>query len=341
MKILYTKRRFRTGSAYKDLKNNIQSNFIFQGQDGFFLGSLLTAFHVTEKPFSYIEKHARKISNTYDWVIINYKASESGKGITKEQAQSFKNISGCRKALFIGSAQSKRIPGDRILDLFDLVFKREVYKDLDRYPISYANKQKLRTTMLACPLIPATRLNLNRIRIDKFGFENPPDEYLSDVFFTGANVNQMRSDVVNNLIDAPFVFRGGLQDSKKGVVENRRAFFKRLPHRKFIETIRKSRINLALEGRGALTFRHLELWCLCSFMISSPSLKDLNLPIPAIEGKHYVCFDNIEDLNDKVDFFLKNPDRRKNITKSGRDLFIKHYNFKRHGRYIKGCLEKL
>jgi len=89
-----------------------------------------------------------------------------------------------------------------------------------------------------------------------------------------------------------------------------------------------------------LTFRHFELWCMCSFMISSPSLRDLNLPIPAIEGKHYVCFDGLPDLKDKIDYFLKNPARRRAIAKSGRDLFIKHYNFKRHGRYIKGCLEK-
>lgn len=337
--ILYVKRKFRTGSLRRDLKYNFNANWFFNGQDGFFLASLKSTFPVKAKPFQYLLKK-EEIRSRYDWMVVNYKISESGKGLTEKQASIIKKIKGCRKALFIGVASARAMPGDKILDIFDLVFKREVYKDLDRYKLSERNKNKIRGTMLACPLVPTSILNLKKLDVTKYGYREYPNDFKTDVFFSGENTSQTRYDVVNSLINSRISFEGGLQDSKKGIVENKEVLYQRLSYKKYLQKARKSRINLALDGRGAFTFRHLELWCLCCFMISSPSIREINIPMPMVEGEHYISYSNLADLEEKICYFLKRPEKRKAVAEAGRKIFEKYYNVKKHGQYIKKCMQK-
>ena len=97
-----------------------------------------------------------------------------------------------------------------------------------------------------------------------------------------------------------------------------------------------SSINLALEGKGEFTFRHLEILASCSFMICSSSINDLELPIPLIDGKHFVSFKNKEDLLEKINFYLKNKELREEIALNGRNILEKYYSPKKHGEILFG-----
>ena len=95
-----------------------------------------------------------------------------------------------------------------------------------------------------------------------------------------------------------------------------------------------SSINLAIEGKGEFTFRHLEILASCSFMICQSSINNLDLPLPLLEGKHFVSFDNKEDLQEKINFYLKNHQLREEIALNGRKVLEEHYSPKKHGKFL-------
>lgn len=52
------------------------------------------------------------------------------------------------------------------------------------------------------------------------------------------------------------------------------------------------------------------------------------------ENKHYICFENLDDLVDKVRYYLANEAFRHKIAQAARELFEKEYDLKKHGLYI-------
>lgn len=76
-------------------------------------------------------------------------------------------------------------------------------------------------------------------------------------------------------------------------------------------------------------------------MISSPSVNDVKLPFKAIDGEHYVTFEDTSDLLDKIRYYLNHPQDREEIIRNGRELFVREYNFKKHGRYIVNSIEEI
>ena len=107
-----------------------------------------------------------------------------------------------------------------------------------------------------------------------------------------------------------------------------------MPFDKYLSTIYDSSINLALEGKGEFTFRHLEILANCSFMLCENSINELELPIPLIDGKHFVSFKDKDDLIDKIDFYLKNKQLRNEIALNGRKVLENHYSPKKHGEFL-------
>ena len=95
-----------------------------------------------------------------------------------------------------------------------------------------------------------------------------------------------------------------------------------------------SSINLALEGNGEFTFRHLEILACCSFMMCQSSINELDLPLPLLDGKHFVSFKNKEDLIEKINFYLENNDLRNEIALNGRKVLEQHYSPKNHGKFL-------
>ena len=99
-------------------------------------------------------------------------------------------------------------------------------------------------------------------------------------------------------------------------------------------SIYQSSINLALEGKGELTFRHLEILASCSFMLCQRSINELELPLPLADGEHFVTFKDKEDLLDKIDFYLVNDKLRNEIALNGRKVLEKNYSPKKHGKFL-------
>ena len=141
------------------------------------------------------------------------------------------------------------------------------------------------------------------------------------IFFSGQQSSKYRNELIEFLKSKNYNFFGRAENSK-------------IPFKQYLEIIYNSSINLALEGKGEFTFRHLEILANCSFMICENSINDLELPIPLIEGKHYVTFKNKDDLLEKINFYLKNDKLRKDIALNGRKVLEEYYSPKNHVQFL-------
>lgn len=76
-------------------------------------------------------------------------------------------------------------------------------------------------------------------------------------------------------------------------------------------------------------------------MMSSPSIRDVELPMPLEEGKHYVAFDDMDDMVEKIRYYLSHEDERLKIAAAGKRLFDEYYNPERHGQEILAALTQI
>ncbi|MFO7936467.1 MAG: glycosyltransferase [Kiritimatiellia bacterium] len=345
MKVLYISNyrsnRNRSGKRLNPLRRikRAFSGSPIGGQDGFFAASLYTVFDVTGRTFEWFKKNAHHINRSYDAVLVNQRIGYDNSIVHKEDLSFIRHLT-VTKGLVVTNAEAGILPPDDVLDLFDVVFKREHYIDLDRYRISESNKAKIRNTMLGCPFIDVTTRNVRRIVPGNLGYSNPSEEFCHDLFFAGKTTHPSRLASLQRLYSEGFDMGGGLTPHRKygepvpGELKARRVSIGR-----FAEIMRGSRINLAIEGKGEYTFRHNEALFLCTFMISSPSVRGLKLPLPIVENTHYVCFEDLDDLVDKVRYFLSHDSERRKIAQAGRNLFAKEYSFQKHGEYIRKSLQ--
>ena len=146
--------------------------------------------------------------------------------------------------------------------------------------------------------------------------------------------------VIRRLREASLDLDGGLQARNDREPPPADMLTARLNVADYMARVRNSKINIALEGIGEFTFRHLELWCCAAFCLSSSSIRNVQLPLDAREGEHYACFDTLDDLVDKVRYYLDHPAERDRIARAGRDLFARQYRFDRHAQYIRSCMEQ-
>lgn len=349
MNILYIRKQER-GSFLKRTLRQLRDSFYWHNRVGFFCASLRTQTDVTRKSLDSIQNFSKDHFKAFDVIIFNYECNFSQKGDPIHTSCSavrdlYHKIAGIPKVLLISSPNAKLVPADDDMDLFDLVFRREHFKDLDRYNLTAKNKEKLRTTVLSCPLVPANIINYNRIDAADYGYEEPSSYFDHDVFFLGQETSKtfMRTKIVEQLKRTDFNFEGGIhpdiRNLQREIPED--LYAPRQSKKKFYEQTRSSKINLALEGYGQFTYRHWECWALSSFMISSPSVNDVKLPFEIVDGKHYITFKDKNDLIDKVQYYLSHSEERKTIIANGRKLFKREYNFEKHGEYIREALEQV
>ena len=140
-------------------------------------------------------------------------------------------------------------------------------------------------------------------------------------FFSGQETSKNRNDLIEFLKSKKYNFFGRAENSK-------------IPFKEYLSNIYNSSINLALEGKGEFTFRHLEILASCSFMLCERSINELELTIPLVDEKHFVSFTDKEDLIEKIDFYLKNDDLRNKIALNGRKVLEDHYSPKKHGNIL-------
>ena len=332
MRVLYVIRN-RTGLHWKRRLHSALTGQSPFGQDGFFEAAMDAAFDVTRRPAEAVLPDIVRSARSYDALIVNYKMIG---GDVKEHEAALKRfgVADLPRILFIGLDKAGRIPGNDVLDRFDLIFKREYFRDLDRYPISDRNKSKFRKTMLGASSRKISWL-------ERYHRSRPPrvaPTYLYDVFFSGSTTSPVRTDVWESVVDSGLSFAGGLQLRKLRTERERKYQAQKLKRQIYLKTMLGSKINLALEGYGEFTFRHLEIWCAGAFMLSTRSLRDLTLPLNAREGVHYVVFEDLPDLRDKLGYYVRNDTERERIAKAGRDMFLRDYDPTRHGEEIRRAI---
>ena len=339
LKVLYICRKWFKGWTRKSILKYYgawRKRKEFVEQDGFFETALFSSCEVDSKPIEWVLNNKDFINSHYDIVVVNSKFHKGG-----IRLKHFEWIDPLKipAVLFCGNDKAHKLPSDEILGKFDLVYKRELLHGINSYDISDKNHQKLRTTMLSCPIVCTKKTD----PIQHGDIPEPrktTDSYKYDIFFSGAiRTNKNRKLIVERLGQESFVFYGGLQHHKQKTSKYKQ---RRLKLDEYKSAIKSSRINLALDGWGQFTFRHLEIWCLGSFCLSTPSIRDVTLPFAnPQEGIHYVAFDDMDDIVDKIKHYLTHDEERETIAKAGRAFFEQIYDPIRHGKEIKKELQLL
>ncbi len=151
--ILYVHRDMDTHGVLKKAYRFLRKAVFFDGPEGFFEASLDKVGDVTTVGIGTVLRGSIDLDN-FDVVIFNNKAK---KFLTDEEEVSF--FKTCREktlgtfVLFIMNDKAGYMPSDEVLDIFDVIFKREPFLNRDRYDISETNKTKIVPTML-CSHIP-------------------------------------------------------------------------------------------------------------------------------------------------------------------------------------------
>jgi glycosyltransferase involved in cell wall biosynthesis len=319
----------------------IRDWYCFHHREGFFRASLNTVANVKNISVGTLRNISVEKLTKYDGIVLHFRCNYLGPGSAFETLREVlqeqrRKLSKIPNFLLLTKASAEVIPDDNILDHFQLIFKREPFKDLDRYDLTTTNKEKINPTILSCPLVPATYLNHRSIKATDYGFETPSRSYEHDVFFSGKRTSEQREKIVRFLVNSSANFHGGLQEKHKSLPDP--LLFPRLSRKRFHHLTRKSKINLALEGFGQFTYRHWELWALSSFLLSPASINDLWLPFEAIDGQHYATFDGEEDLQKKINYYAQNSEERNKIAREGRKLFEENYDFVKHGNQIEKAI---
>ena len=299
----------------------ILKNFSFNKRatnntSGFIDSAIHSNTFTFELPYSYCILFSKILNSLFDGIFINWKftnyRSDANDIETKliKLSKKFK----IKKVIVDSRDQSSNVIKKEILELFDYVIKREKNKSI--------SDKKYLTTMLPCKLINyKISKNKENINWNKIGKSITNNIFEYDIFFSGQQSSEYRNKLIGFIKSQNLNFYGGVENEK-------------IPHSQYLETIYNSRVNLALEGIGEFTFRHLEILANCSFMICENSINQLELPIPLKDGKHFVTFDNKEDLLEKIEFYLENEKLRQDIALNGRRTLEEYYSPKKHGDFI-------
>ena len=269
-----------------------------------------------ELPYNYCIFFSKILDLLFDGIFINWKFTNYRNDLSDIESKLIKLSKKFKIKKVIVDSTDKSINNIKkeVIEEFDFVIKREKNK-------SIIDKKYL-TTMLPCKMIDYKISRNNEIiNWDKVGWSRPNKTFKYDIFFSGKQTSEYRKQLIEYLKNHKYNFYGGFEDSK-------------LPHNQYLEAIYNSSINLALEGKGDFTFRHLEILASCSFMICENSINQLELPLPLKEGEHFVTFDNKDDLIEKINFYLNNEKLRSNIALNGRKVFEEYYSPKKHGESI-------
>jgi len=301
---------------YIILKNFSFNRKATKSTSGYVDAAIHSNAYVIELPYSYCIIFSKILNFLFDGIFINWKFTNYRKD--KEDIEKklliLSKLFNIKKVIVDGRDQSFNIIENKILDEFDYVIKREKNKKI-------INKKYL-TTILPCRLIDYKILkNKEHINWRSVGNSQPNNNPIYDIFFSGQKTSKHRNEFIEFLHNKNYNFFGRIENLK-------------IPFNQYLAAIYNSSINLALEGKGEFTFRHLEILASCSFMICQSSINDLDLPLPLIDGKHFVTFKNKEDLVEKIDFYLKNNKLRNEIALNGRKILEEHYSPMKHGKFL-------
>ena len=301
---------------YIILKNFSFNKKITKSTSGYIDAAMHSNAYVLELPYNYCLIFSKILNLFFDGIFVNWKFTNYRKDQKDLETKLLKlsRLFNIKKVIIDGTDKSFNIIKDEILDSFDYVIKREKNKRI-------SNKKYL-TTIIPCRIINyKISKDKESINWSKIGNSKPNDNTIYDIFFSGKKTSKYRKEVIEFLQSKDYNFLVDSDDLK-------------IPSDQYLPSMYKSSINLALDGKGEFTFRHLEILASCSFMLCQSSINELELPLPLIDGKHFVSFQNKEDLIEKINFYLENNVLRNEIALNGRKILEEHYSPKKHGEFL-------
>ena len=191
---------------------------------------------------------------------------------------------------------------------FDLVFKREynlenTYADnVYPFPISF-NTDRL-------PSIPAG--------------------YKYDVSFWAVETHDIRTRALTLLEDRYDCRSNGTVRDQKFSQYKRKGEF-------YLQELAQCRIVLNFRGGGWDTMRYWEVPAVGAFMMTQkPGIK---IPDDFVDGRDVVyCSDDLSDLTELCDYYLKNESKRESIALSGKQHLLKYHTDEARAKFL---LEKI
>jgi len=301
---------------YIVLKNFSSNRKITKNTSGYIDAAIHSNAYVLELPYNFCIIFSKILNILFDGIFVNWKFTNyrgNKEDVEKKLLKLSKKFK-IKKVIVDGRDQSFVAIEDKILDGFDYVIKREKNKKI--------TNNKYFTTILPCTLINYKVLkNEETLNWDKIGNSKPNENPEYDIFFSGLKTSKYREEFTEFLHTQDYNFFGRAENFK-------------IPYDQYLSAIYNSSINLAFEGKGEFTFRHMEILGSCSFMICQSSINELDLPIPLIDGKHFITFNNKGDLLEKINFYLKNDKLRNEIAFNGRKVLEKYYSPKKHGEFL-------
>ena len=301
---------------YIFLKNFSFNRKVTKNTSGYINAAIYSNANVFELPYKYCLIFSKILNLFFDGIFVNWKFTNYRKDkedVEKKLLKLSKQFN-IKKVIVDATDESINVIKDEILNGFDYVIKREKNKKI--------SNKKYFTTILPCRLINY-KISRNKENIDwsKIGNSKPNINTTYDIFFSGKKTSKYRKEITEFLQSKNYNFFGNSENKK-------------IPYDQYLSVMYNSSINLALEGNGEFTFRHLEILACCSFMMCQSSINELDLPLPLLDGKHFVSFKNKEDLIEKINFYLENNDLRNEIALNGRKVLEQHYSPKNHGKFL-------
>ena len=301
---------------YIVIKNFSLNRKITKNTSGYIDAALYSNAYVLELPYNYCLIFSKILNLFFDGIFINWKFTNyrKDKQDLEKKLLKLSKIFKIKKVIVDGTDKSTNIIRDDILDGFDYVIKREKNKHI--------SSKKYLTTILPCSMVDykVSKKKKNK-NWNNIGNLKPNNHPKYDIFFSGKKTSKHRKELIEFLYSKEFNFFGRTEDTK-------------IPFDHYLTAIYDSSINLALEGKGEFTFRHLEILASCSFMLCQNSINELELPLPLVDGKHFVTFESKEDLIEKISFYLKNDNLRNEIALNGRRALEEYYSPKKHGEFL-------
>ena len=353
MKILYVKsfseatywiNRYKIKIAYLNtikcklfsLIAKVRFRFFFRIIDAYFESALRAMGTVCEVG---VDDLKRIDPCLFDLTVIHHrcdgKVTQHDEGFLREIALSIRSKF---KILYINDDFPETMNSNDVLNVFDLIVKREPYKDLSRYSISEQNRAKIIPTMLSCPLYSLRKGHSLKIKKHVFQVLKNKQPKKNDIFFIGKATDE-RLDIWRTL-KGKYNCSGGLL-VRVGFTEGEDELYcSGLKFDEYLRQITGAKIALAIGGHGPFTFRHLEILAAGSFLICSKKLEEIALPIELVDGQHYVSYSDKNDLLKKIAYYLKNDEEREKIANQGRDYFKESYNPNKHGQFLENQIKR-
>lgn len=305
---------FDLKTIFKNLIKTKKSN---KSTSSFVEQSLRAKFQILELPYFYAIFFSKILNNFYDGIFVNWKFTN----FREDENLKKKLFDLCKKfeikKVLVDTRDTSNKFDNEILDSFDLIIQREKFKKIQN--------SKILSTMLPCTLIDYKEIK-DPIDWGNIGKSKPNEKCIFDIFFSGKKTNEERNELIKTIKSLNLNYSGGTE--------------KKIFYEDYLEKIYNSAINVAPPGVGIFTFRHLEIFASCSFLMCPSKINEIELPIPFIDGEDFVSYKDLNDFSKKAIFYIKNPEIRNKIAMNGRKKLERYYSPSSHGKIIYDRLYK-